>query len=55
MNQVYLKHIFKITKTIAVVGLSEKKERPSYLVANYLKDKGFHIIPVNPTITETLG
>ena len=35
-------------KTIAIVGLSDKKERPSYQVATYLQKQGFTIIPVNP-------
>lgn len=42
-------------KTVAVVGLSDKPERPSYEVASYLKSHGFTIIPVNPNITEFLG
>lgn len=42
-------------KTIAVVGLSDKPERPSYQVAKYLQEQGFKIIPVNPTIEEVLG
>lgn len=41
--------------TIAVVGLSGKRFRPSYGVADYLKRAGFHIIPVNPQETNVLG
>lgn len=33
-------------KTIAVVGISPKEDRPSYTVASYLKSKGYTIIPV---------
>lgn len=47
--------IFKTTKTIAVVGISNKLGRPSLTVASYLKSQGYDIIPVNPTITEVLG
>lgn len=42
-------------KTIAIVGLSDRPERPSYQVAAYLQAQGFKIIPVNPTVKEVLG
>lgn len=41
-------HIAKTTRTIAVVGLSPKEDRPSYGVARYLQSQGFRVIPVNP-------
>ena len=41
--------------TIAVVGLSERRSRPSYGVAEYMQRAGYRIIPVNPTVTEVLG
>lgn len=48
-------HFFSNTKTIAVVGLSDKPDRYSYQVASYLQSQGYKIIPVNPNITEVLG
>jgi hypothetical protein len=43
------------SRTVAVVGISEKPDRPSHVVAKYLQDRGFQVIPVNPTIDEVLG
>ena len=40
---------------IAVVGLSPKPERPSFRVAQYLKEHGYRIVPVNPGQKEILG
>ncbi|MBI2248050.1 MAG: CoA-binding protein [Armatimonadetes bacterium] len=50
-----VRDIFTTSKTIAVVGLSNKPDRPSNEIASYLKEQGYRIIPVNPTITEALG
>ena len=50
-----IKEILENSRTIAVVGLSDKPDRDSYRVAQYLKDHGYTIIPVNPAKTEILG
>jgi uncharacterized protein len=42
-------------KTIAVVGCSPKPERPGHYVAEYMKDHGYKIIPVNPGQKDILG
>lgn len=43
------------SKTVAIVGLSDKPDRPSYKVGLYLKNNGYNIIPVNPTVDEIFG
>ena len=42
-------------KTIAVVGMSPKLERPSHYVSMYMKEQGYNIIPVNPGHNEISG
>ncbi len=48
-------NILRKSKTVAVVGISDKEERDSHKVARYLKNHGYRIIPVNPKLTEVLG
>ncbi len=50
-----LAEILRVSRTVAVVGLSDKPERPSYDVAGYLAAHGYVIIPVNPMIKEWKG
>jgi uncharacterized protein len=50
-----LRQILAEAKTIAVVGLSDKVDRPSFGVAAYLRVARYRIIPVNPTISKVLG
>jgi predicted CoA-binding protein len=47
--------LLRSSRTIAVVGLSSKRYRPSYGVAEYMQRVGYRIIPVNPHETEVLG
>lgn len=50
-----IEKILKDSRVIAIVGLSSKKNRPSYGVAAYLKERGYRIIPVNPKEGTILG
>ncbi len=47
--------ILKKSKRIAVVGLSDKPDRTSYMVTEVMQKAGYEIIPVNPTVDEVLG
>jgi predicted CoA-binding protein len=42
-------------RVVAVVGLSNNPDRPSYRVAQYLQEHGFRIVPVRPGCREILG
>lgn len=50
-----IKKLLATARTIAVVGLSPKESRPSNMVARYLIEAGYTIIPVNPGQEEILG
>jgi len=47
--------LLRSVSTIAVVGISDKPERPSNEVARYLMAAGYRVFPVNPTLDEVLG
>ena len=54
-NDADMIEMLRAARTIAVVGLSSKRMRPSYGVAAYMQQHGYRIIPVNPAETEVLG
>ena len=45
---IYIRGILNTVKTIAMVGISPKDNRPSYFAFKYLKERGYRMIPVNP-------
>ena len=46
----YIRDILRSIKTVALVGASSNEVRPSYFVMKYLLDKGYEVIPVNPSL-----
>ena len=50
-----IREILDKTKTIAVVGLSNREGRASHGVARFLQQNGYKIIPINPAIESALG
>jgi uncharacterized protein len=50
-----IRTILDNSKTIAVVGLSDKPDRPSFRVSKYMQQEGYRIIPVHPAISQALG
>lgn len=46
-----LTDILTSVKTIAMIGASDRPDRPSYGVMKFLQDHGYRVIPVNPAIT----
>lgn len=50
-----LRRILEQTRTVAVVGLSDKPGRPSHDVPAYLQEQGYRILPVNPNLDQGLG
>ncbi len=42
-------------RTLAVVGLSDRPDRPSHYVSKYMQEHGYRILPVNPELKTVLG
>jgi uncharacterized protein len=58
MNESVMNEIESIltqSKTIAVVGISDKEDRPAHRIPAYLQAQGYRIIPVNPRLERVLG
>ena len=55
MDVTTIKDVFTSYHTIAVVGISEKQERASNMIARYLIEQGFTVYAVNPLLKEVLG
>jgi predicted CoA-binding protein len=46
---------FYALTNIAVIGMSKNEDKAAHYVPKYLIDRGYNVIPVNPTATEILG
>lgn len=55
MTDSEMEQLLRVTRVIAVVGLSPDPSRPSYGVARYMQSQGYQIVPVTPMATEVLG
>ncbi|MDM5262815.1 CoA-binding protein [Sulfurovum sp. XTW-4] len=54
-NREEMKEIFESVKTIAILGLSPDESKASNMVARYLKNAGYKIVPVYPKEDKILG
>jgi uncharacterized protein len=50
-----IENILKNSRTIAVVGISNKPDRASFTVSQYMQSQGYRIVPVNPALDSVLG
>ena len=50
-----IRSLLQEAKTIAVVGLSPRPDRPSYRVSRAMQGFGYRIVPVRPAVAEILG
>ena len=50
-----IKDMLSKCKTIVVIGMSKNPEKDAYRIPQFLKTKGYRVIPVNPTVDEIAG
>ncbi len=55
MNGEETREILKSFRTFAVVGLSPRPDRDSHIVARFLLERGYRVIPVRPGVDRILG
>ena len=50
-----IEEMLRESKTIAVVGMSDKDSRASFHIGKYLAANGYRVVPVNPALASILG
>jgi uncharacterized protein len=50
-----IEEILHNSRTVAVVGMSDKSWRASYNIGRYLHEHGFRVLPVNPAVESVIG
>lgn len=56
MNQPdVIEQMLRTSRTIAVVGMSDKPSRASHHIGKYLAENGYRVLPVNPALSSVLG
>ncbi len=53
-DDAFLRRLLLDTRTVALVGLSDKPHRDSHRVGRYLLEHGYELLPVNPTLDSVL-
>ena len=54
-EQATIEEILHNSRTVAVVGMSDKSWRASYNIGSYLHKHGFRVLPVNPAVESVIG
>lgn len=52
LSDTEIRALLSQARTIAIVGMSDRPDRPSYSIAEFLQQKGYRILPVNPNLRE---
>jgi len=55
INDAAMRQLLTKYRRVAVVGLSDKTNRPSYVASKYMLEHGFEVIPVNPGHKSIMG
>jgi predicted CoA-binding protein len=50
LSDAEITNLLQHAKTVAVVGLSDRPERPSHSIARFLQQQGYRVLPVNPNL-----